>query len=576
MKVKLLLILLLSVTTLQKVNSQNETEPNNSFSTANTISLTNNKGEIKGAISTSGDEDFYKVEITQPGVFDVTISNITNNMDMDLFIYDSSQSQIAFRGVNNSPNLTTSQLVCEVGTYYFKLSDDGSEFSNDLYNLKIELDTSDIYECNNSFSEASLIQLNQTVQGKIKNAGDEDFYKVEITQAGVFDVTISNITNNMDMDLFIYDSSQSQIAFRGVNNSPNLTTSQLVCEVGTYYFKLSDDGSEFSNDLYNLKIELDTSDIYECNNSFSEASLIQLNQTVQGKIKNAGDEDFYKVEITQAGVFDVTISNIVDIDMDLFIYDSSQNQIAFRGVNDSPNLTTSQLVCEVGTYYFKLSDDGSEFSNDLYNLKIELDTSDIYECNNSFSDATQIDLCEIYSGAIYNTGDKDYFSFNAEGSKAVGIQLSKVASNIRPVISIYNESQNRIDIKNGSTGVNLNFNFQPPSDAKYFLVIEEFGNNASNSQLYELLLEDSSCSLNTDNFVLDNAITIYPNPVTKNVNIQLNDGLIFQKVTIYNTLSQKIKSFTTKTIDVSNLAKGIYNIEITTDKGKSMKRFIKQ
>jgi preprotein translocase subunit SecB len=695
MKIKLLLTLIFTIIfTLQKVSSQNETEPNNFFSTANTIALTDNQGEIKGAIATRGDIDFYKVEITQAGVFDVTISNITNGVDMDLFLYDSSQNLISSTGRNNSPNLTFSQLVCESGTYFFRLKDDGNETSNDLYNFKVRLDVSDIYECNNSFTDAALIQLNQTVNGKIKSTGDEDFYKVEITQAGVFDVTISNITNGVDMDLFLYDSFQNLISSTGRNDSPNLTFSQLVCESGTYFFRLKDDGNETSNDLYNFKVELDisdiyecnnsfsdasliqldqtiqakikdvgdedyykveitqagvfdalvsnitnvdmdlflydssqnliasrgasngpnlnfsqlvcepgiyffrlkddrntessndlynfkveldTSDIYECNNSFSDASLIQLNQTIQAKIKNVGDEDFYKVEITQAGVFDALVSNITDVDMDLFLYDSSQNFIAFRGASNRPSLNFSQLVCKPGIYFFRLKDDrNTESSNDLYNFKVELNTSDIYECNNSFTEATPIALCQTYSAAIYGTADKDYYSFTAKASNTLDITLSKVPSNIRPVISIFDESQNRITTRTGSTGVTLNYTFAPPIDGTYFLVVEESFNDSSNPELYELLLEDSSCTLSTEDFALNNKVKVLPNPVEENIRIQLNESLNFKEAIIYNTLGQKIKIFNATTFNISKLSKGIYHLEIVTDKGKVVKRFVKE
>ncbi len=84
---------------------------------------------------------------------------------------------------------------------------------------------------------------------------------------------------------------------------------------------------------------------------------------------------------------------------------------------------------------------------------------------------------------------------------------------------------------------------------------------------------DLSGVLSSDKFTQAN-FTIYPNPATDVLNIELQDNAILENVTIYNNLGQKIKTIKQNTVDVSTLAKGLYFVEVTTNQGKASKKVI--
>ncbi|MEG2162657.1 MAG: T9SS type A sorting domain-containing protein [Chryseobacterium sp.] len=79
--------------------------------------------------------------------------------------------------------------------------------------------------------------------------------------------------------------------------------------------------------------------------------------------------------------------------------------------------------------------------------------------------------------------------------------------------------------------------------------------------------------LKTDDLVLKN-FTISPNPTSDFVNITLQKNMILQKVNIYSTTGQLIKSSTSSKISVQDLSEGNYYFEIITDKGKATKKII--
>lgn len=98
-------------------------------------------------------------------------------------------------------------------------------------------------------------------------------------------------------------------------------------------------------------------------------------------------------------------------------------------------------------------------------------------------------------------------------------------------------------------------------------------NDANGSESGHVRVFDISPVLSSDSFVLSH-FSIYPNPVSEIVTITLQDDLELKSINIYNALGQFIKSEKNSTIDVRNLSKGNYFIEVNTNKGKATKAII--
>ena len=61
-------------------------------------------------------------------------------------------------------------------------------------------------------------------------------------------------------------------------------------------------------------------------------------------------------------------------------------------------------------------------------------------------------------------------------------------------------------------------------------------------------------------------VQVHPNPATDILNISIQNGSIF-KINIYNLLGKKIFTSTENTINVENLAKGVYLLKIQSENG---------
>ncbi len=190
-----------------------------------------------------------------------------------------------------------------------------------------------------------------------------------------------------------------------------------------------------------------------------------------------------------------------------------------------------------------------------------------------------------------------------------GIQLSKIAK-LKDSIRLYNniivdpQKSKFIDFGSGysvnSTHHNLETNailgvgFKNIEEDNYellatsiavdsgfdlteFGILEDFKDNLRKNQgiSYDIgAFEFLKNTLSIDKITNSISIKVYPNPATKKVHVQLKNGVELQQIQLYNSLGSIVISSTKSPIDVSNLPKEIYFLNITTSKGKTVKKII--
>jgi hypothetical protein len=86
----------------------------------------------------------------------------------------------------------------------------------------------------------------------------------------------------------------------------------------------------------------------------------------------------------------------------------------------------------------------------------------------------------------------------------------------------------------------------------------------------------SSVTLGNQHFDLDSAISIYPNPSSDVLHIQMPTTSIVEKVIVYNNLGQKVMENSTLDFSVSSLSTGVHYVDIQTTEGTYHKKFIKK
>lgn len=91
-----------------------------------------------------------------------------------------------------------------------------------------------------------------------------------------------------------------------------------------------------------------------------------------------------------------------------------------------------------------------------------------------------------------------------------------------------------------------------------------------------IISRNSTATLGTTSFDLQSAISLYPNPATNELSLDLPNGITVEKTTFYNALGQKTKESTTETTwNIAALATGVHFITIVTNLGTRQIKFVK-
>ncbi|MDW3646215.1 MAG: T9SS type A sorting domain-containing protein [Bacteroidia bacterium] len=115
-----------------------ESEPNNSFSSADSLSL---DSTIQGLLFPNNDDDYYQIPLTQKGLVSIQVNNVPEDVLIRLKLYDSSFSEINFKNGLFGQDLQMDTEVCERGIYYVRVY--ALEENPQLrYELKVQLDSS--------------------------------------------------------------------------------------------------------------------------------------------------------------------------------------------------------------------------------------------------------------------------------------------------------------------------------------------------------------------------------------------------------------------------------------------------
>jgi hypothetical protein len=135
-------------------------------------------------------------------------------------------------------------------------------------------------------------------------------------------------------------------------------------------------------------------------------------------------------------------------------------------------------------------------------------------------------------------------------------------------------TQRGADIDGESAGDQLGWGVSLSSDGSK-LAIGAPRNNGNGSLSGHVRMYSLSAILSSDSFVLEN-FKVFPNPTSEQVTITLQENLQLEKVNIYNTLGQLIKTENKSIINVSSLSKGSYYFEVITNQGKATKTIVIQ
>jgi hypothetical protein len=602
------LITLLFIFISINLYSQVDDEPNNNFNESNLIIVSTN---WQGYIDFSGDNDYYKFNIMEPGIIQLVAITVPGDVYLRGKIYAPDMIGIRTGTSALGGGYEIEVSTCDTGEHFIHLSNASiaNNASDDPYMFRVEFtpfSELDTCECENeSFNEACLINTGENVDALIAplfddnpTKVDDDYYKFNIPEPGILKLVVTFVPGNIFLRGEIY--TPDMIGIR-TGTSPLGQGYQIevsTCDTGYHFIHLFNAGSVnvfSSEEQYSFRVEFtpfSELDMCECENeSFNEACLINTGENVDALIAPLFDDnpvkvddDYYKFNIPEPGILKLVVTSVPDnIFLRGEIYTPDMIEIRRETSALGQGYQIEVSTCDTGYHFIHLFNAGSVnafSSEEQYSFRVEFtpfSQVDPCECNNSFNTACAIEICDTVQAVIAPWFDDDSFIVDSDlyqielsSSEEININISSASSIIGICVYIYDSSQSQIETFSGNVGQDFNFNYTPPSDGIYYFEIADCNGNFDSQNQYELTI---GCNLisSTVNLELTEIVNVSPNPFSENFNIDFKNRIEEEyEITLFNVLGKAV--FTQNNIEVDNLSinatafpEGVYVLQLRID-----------
>jgi aminopeptidase N len=188
--------------------------------------------------------------------------------------------------------------------------------------------------------------------------------------------------------------------------------------------------------------------------------------------------------------------------------------------------------------------------------------------------ASGVSLTEFFNDWVYNQGYPTYtITAHNVSSGQAKITINQTQSDAS--VSFF---EMPVPVRlTGSGGQQQDYVLDNTTNGQQFLVNVPFTvTGVVFNAKKDIISKNSTATLATSNYDFDAAITVYPNPATSVLNIEMPSLLTLKSVLIYNALGQKILESQSKVVSVSDLSNGVYTVKILTSDGEFHKNFIKK
>jgi uncharacterized membrane protein len=361
--ISLLLSILMIITTISALSITSaaayyESEPNDSISTADSIST---NATAYGVTNTSGDDDYYKFSLSSQGYITITM----NHAQLDsgywtVSLYDVNGNRMYqwdFNAVYASNS--TEKIGLPAGTYYAKIG--GYKVEGVDYNFKVNYTQTNYWESesNDSRTKADNISVNTTYYGVSNTGSDDDYYKFSLSSQGYITITM----NHAQLDsgywtVSLYDVNGNRMYQWDFNAAyASNSTEKIGLPAGTYYAKIG--GYKVEGVDYNFKVNYTQTNYWESesNDSRTKADNISVNTTYYGVSNTSGDDDYYKFSLSSQGYITITM-NHAQLDSGYWtvsLYDVNGNRM-YQWDFDATyaSNSTEKIGLPAGTYYAKI------------------------------------------------------------------------------------------------------------------------------------------------------------------------------------------------------------------------------
>ncbi|THD30601.1 S8 family serine peptidase [uncultured Flavobacterium sp.] len=177
--------------------------------------------------------------------------------------------------------------------------------------------------------------------------------------------------------------------------------------------------------------------------------------------------------------------------------------------------------------------------------------------NNGTNDPTDLNLVNDLDVRVIKTDNTTYFPWTLDPANTFNAPV-RTQDNFR-------DNYEKVQVDNpGGT---------------YNIVVTHKGTLTGGSQNFSLIVSGPQVLSTNEVVKIDDAISIYPNPVANSLNFAVTNSIVLSDVSIYDVTGKQVissKDLSSNSIDVSRLQSGVYFAKFASEDKTVTKKFIKQ
>lgn len=166
--------------------------------------------------------------------------------------------------------------------------------------------------------------------------------------------------------------------------------------------------------------------------------------------------------------------------------------------------------------------------------------------------------------------------FNGASNEIVTLRLDDNTA-LTSVIFENNSLLEAVNLKNGNNTNISNFQGLNCPNLQFVCVDDVSFAETNFTNIDAQVAFTTDCGfLAVPTFDIQKNVTMFPNPVSEKLQIRVAEGVVFEKATLYSILGEELFFTSEENVDCSQLAAGIYFVEVTTDRGSISKKIVKE
>jgi hypothetical protein len=411
-------------------------EPDDRLDQARQLPL---NGALALSIFPKADTDYFKFTAPAPGSLLVSLTGAPAGVNTAFRLLGADAQEVYYWTVASRPggdNIAVFDLP-RPGVYYLQVNDNGNDAS-DVGPIQLATrfaPSLDLYEPNDAMAQAMPVDESSHNQIAIFPKGDNDWLELFIAQPGQLDVEIASPPDNLDLGYRVIDGSGNEVAYWTVAPRPggDVVGSFDVARPGRYFLQVADGANDNASvEPFGLDLTFIASlDAYEPNDAIGSARVLTPGGEVPFTILPLGDADFFRVTVDQPGELAVSIDEGPEnLDLTYRVLGADWTELAYWVAAYRKGGLTEGFVdlARPGTYFIEVRDGNNDGrSIEPATLKtVFTPTPGSNEPNNSFGEATPVEINGETPAHILPLGDADWQVFYAPGPGNLDVAITQV------------------------------------------------------------------------------------------------------------------------------------------------------